>query len=236
MITLREHIRLMSFLHNGKTLDDYLKTSNEFDKIRFLAYFEDVYPVQENCVKVTGDEINKKIHWSIEDLVLGQFIMIEQIITGKTKLPDHLVDLEILKLIVRPSDDLVFDNENPEKEKQNAEDILNIDIRKAYYILDKYIKARNKTLFEDFSGVFYDANNEDDDEDETLEEKTSEMLFNQQWYWYGIVRMLSNEDIHKYEKTYMLPMRMVLPEMSYIAQRNKIESARQRQSAAMRKL
>ena len=62
------------------------------------------------------------------------------------------------------------------------------------------------------------------------------MLFNQQWYWYSIVRMLSGEDVHKYEQTYMLPMRTVLPEMSYLAQKSKIESANQRQQAAMRKL
>ena len=61
------------------------------------------------------------------------------------------------------------------------------------------------------------------------------MLFNQKWYWYSIVRTLANEDITRYSEIYMLPMSTVLPEMSYLAQRNKIESAKQRQSQAMRK-
>ena len=95
---------------------------------------------------------------------------------------------------------------------------------------------RNKILFEDFSGVFYEPNDDEEEEEETNTDKTSDMVFNQQWYWYSIVRMLAGEDIHKYSETYMLPMRTVLPEMSYLAQRNKIESARQRQQAAMRKL
>jgi hypothetical protein len=95
---------------------------------------------------------------------------------------------------------------------------------------------RNKTLFKDFSGVFYDAMEEDDEEEEIVEEKTAEMLFNQQWYWYSMVRMLANEDITKYSDIYMLPMGIVLPEMSFLAQRSKIENARKRQEQAMRKL
>ena len=161
--------------------------------------------------------------------------MLEQIITGKTKLPDHLIDLEIAKLIIRPKEDAVFDNEEPSKESDNQEDILNFDVRRVYYILNNYIENRNKILFDDFAGVFYDANDEEDEE-ESDDDGGSDVLFNQQWYWYSIVRMLSGEDVHKYEQTYMLPMRTVLPEMSYLAQKSKIESANQRQQAAMRKL
>jgi hypothetical protein len=112
-----------------------------------------------------------------------------------------------------------------------------MDVRECYWILTEFIKNREKTLFKDFAGVFYDA--PDDTEEESTqepEEKTSDMLFNQQWYWYSIVRMLANEDITRYGEIYMLPMTTVLPEMSYLAQRNKIESAKQRQSQAMRKL
>ena len=51
-----------------------------------------------------------------------------------------------------------------------------------------------------------------------------------------MVRMLANEDITKYSDIYMLPMGIVLPEMSFLAQRSKIENARKRQEQAMRKL
>ena len=181
-------------------------------------------------------ESDRNIYKDVESLVLGQFIMLEQIITGKTQLPDHLVDLEILKLIIRPKSDKVFDNEDPEKEKENQSYILNSDVRSVYHILNTYINKRNKTLFEDFSGVFYEPNNDDEVDEENDNSNTSEMAFNQQWYWYSIVRMLSKEDIHRYQDTYMLPMSVVLPEMSYLAQKNKIESAQQRQAQAMRKL
>ncbi len=235
MITFRQHIKLMNFIGSGKTTEDFIGSLNDIEKINFIAFFDEVYPVQENMLGDKKINKEKKVYSDVNSLVLGQFIMLEQIITGKTKLPDHLIDLEIAKLIIRPKEDAVFDNEEPSKESDNQEDILNFDVRRVYYILNNYIENRNKILFDDFAGVFYDANDEEDEE-ESDDDGGSDVLFNQQWYWYSIVRMLSGEDVHKYEQTYMLPMRTVLPEMSYLAQKSKIESANQRQQAAMRKL
>ncbi len=234
MITFAEHIKLMNYLGSGRTTEQFIRGLNDIEKINFIAYFDEVYPVQDNIVEDKDLKNTKNIYLNVNELVLGQFIMLEQIITGKTKLPDHLIDLEIAKLIIRPKEDEVFDNEDPKKESKNHNDILNLDVRNVYYVLNTYIENRNKILFKDFAGVFYEP--EDEDEELSEEESTSDMLFNQQWYWYSIVRMLSGEDIHKYEQTYMLPMRAVLPEMSYLAQKSKIESANQRQQAAMRKL
>ena len=234
MITFRQHIKLMNFLGSGRTTEDFILSLNDIEKINFIAFFDEVYPVQENMLGDDKIPSSKKVYTDVNSLVLGQFIMLEQIITGKTKLPDHLIDLEIAKLIIRPKEDAAFDNEEPHKESDNQEDILNYDVRRVYYVLNTYIENRNKILFEDFAGVFYEANDEEEEDDS--DENGSDMLFNQQWYWYSIVRMLSGEDVHKYEQTYMLPMRTVLPEMSYLAQKSKIESANQRQQAAMRKL
>ena len=234
MITFRQHIKLMNFLGSGRTTEDFILSLNDIEKINFIAFFDEVYPVQENMLGDDKIPSSKKVYTDVNSLVLGQFIMLEQIITGKTKLPDHLIDLEIAKLIIRPKEDAAFDNEEPHKESDNQEDILNYDVRRVYYVLNTYIENRNKILFEDFAGVFYEANDEEEEEDS--DENGSDMLFNQQWYWYSIVRMLSGEDVHKYEQTYMLPMRTVLPEMSYLAQKSKIESSNQRQQAAMRKL
>jgi len=224
----------MNFLGSGRTTEDFIASLNDIEKINFIAFFEEVYPVQDNMLGDNEIPSSKKVYTDVNSLVLGQFIMLEQIITGKTKLPDHLIDLEIAKLIIRPKEDEVFDNEEQIKESDNQEYILNSDVRRVYYVLNTYIENRNKILFEDFAGVFYEVS-EEDEKDES-DDSSSDMLFNQQWYWYSIVRTLSGEDIHKYEQTYMLPMRTVLPEMSYLAQKNKIESANQRQQEAMRKL
>jgi hypothetical protein len=233
MISLRQHIAMMEYIQSGGLPVDFISNMKPLEALEFTRSSDSTYPIKDNVKQPT---IKKKIYTNVEFLVLGQFIMLEQIITGKTRLADHLVDLEIAKLIIRPNNHEVFDNENPVVEKQNEEDILDCDVLQVYWILEKFIESRNKTLFKDFSGVFYDLKEEDDEEEEISQEKTSEIVFSQQWYWYSIVRMLANEDITKYGEIYMLPMSTVLPEMSYLAQRNKIESAKQRQSQAMRKL
>lgn len=233
MITLRKHIELMQYIQSGDTVSNFMGGMKPLEALDFSRESKNTYPIQENLKQ---PNTKKKIYTNIESLVLGQFIMLEQIITGKTKLPDHLIDFEMAKLLIRPSNHIVFDNEDPKQEKLNEQDILGMDVLEVYWVLDRFIQNRNKTLFEDFSGVFYDAPNEDEEEEQTQEEKTSEMLFSQQWYWYSIVRMLANEDITKYSEIYMLNMSTVLPEMSFLAQRSKIESARERQNQAMRKL
>lgn len=234
MISLRQHIDLMQHILSGGDIKDYIDKMRPLDGLSFVRASEKTYPIESNLLRPKD---LRGVRLNINSLVLGQFIMIEQIITGKTKLPDHLVDLELLKLISRPSHHNEFDNENPVEEKKNQERILDMDVRECYWILTEFINNREKTLFKDFAGVFYDAPDEEDEENnEDPEEKTSDMLFNQQWYWYSIVRMLANEDITRYGEIYMLPMNTVLPEMSYLAQKNKIESAKQRQSQAMRKL
>lgn len=234
MITFKQHIDMMSAVQSGKAPTDYANESmNTIERLDYYRDFTETYPINDN---VKTPKFNKNIYTKIEELVLGQFIMVEQIITGKTKLPDHLVDYEIAKLIIRPKNHDEFDNSDLEAERKNGEDILSYDVREVYWVLDKMIEDRNKTLFKDFSGVFYEPLNEENQEDKDDGEKTAEMIFNQQWYWYSIVRMLSKEDIHKYEKTYMLPMSVVLPEMSFMAQQSKIEAANQRKKQALSKL
>tara|TARA_R110000803_G_scaffold46673_5_gene97915 strand:- start:354 stop:1058 length:705 start_codon:yes stop_codon:yes gene_type:complete len=234
MITLQSHINSVRFLRKGNDVSDYLNQLNISDKLEYIRSVENTYPVESNLKQVKN--LNN-IYTAIENLVLGQFIMIEQIITGKTITEDYLVDFEILKLLIRPLKHEEFDNSDLSLERENEERILNMDVREAYWVLNKFISNREKVLFNDFAGVFYESDNSEiDDEPEDIEEKTSKEKFGQQWYWYNIVRMLSGEDIHKYEKTYMLPMSVVLPEMSFLAQKNKIESANQRQQEVMRKL
>ena len=234
MITLQAHIDSVSFLRKGNSVSDYINKLSISDKLEYIRSVESTYPVESNLKQVKS---LKNIYIAIDELVLGQFIMIEQIITGKTIAEDYLVDFEILKLLIRPLEHKEFDNSDPILERKNEERILNMDVCEAYWVLNKFINHREKILFNDFSGVFYEKDDEvDEDEQESVEEKTSKEKFGQQWYWYNIVRMLAGEDIHKYEKTYMLPMSFVLPEMSFLAQKSKIESASQRQEEAMRKL
>ena len=69
--------------------------------------------------------------------------------------------------------------------------------------------------------MFYDPKEETE---ETEEEEPTEADVNfHQWYYYSLVRMLAQEDVTRYDDIYMPPMKVVLPEMSYLSQKRKIE-------------
>lgn len=114
--------------------------------------------------------------------------------------------------------------------------ILSSPVQDIYSAIHQYLENRDFILFKQFSGVFYEIDDEEEEEEDKKEDKTSENLFHSQWYWYAMVRMLAKEDITRYNEIYMLKMATVLPEMSYIAQRDKIENAERRRQAAMNKL
>ena len=239
MITFRQHLEISKHSNKNNGILEYISTLSPEDRVRTTRDIMDTYPID---MKGDISEWTKKkfnIYTDIMELVLGQFIMLEQIITGKTKYTtDAENDLAIAQLILRPKHHNDFDNESTEDEGVNYEDILNTPVEDIYRILTKFLDNREFVLFKQFSGVFYEIPDEDEQEEEEEEKgnATAEQLFSQQWYWYSMVRMLAQEDITRYSEIYMLKMSTVMPEMSFIAQRSKIESARQRQGEAMRKL
>ncbi len=204
----------------------------------FVDAFEETYPIKDTMEVTKYLKDRFKCYDNVNDMVLGQFIMIEQIITGKVKFVNDIdMDLAIAKLLLRPISHDVFDNDNPAVEAQNEKIILECPVQDIYSLMTKFIKDREFVLFKQFSGVFYDPINEqEEDEDHMPVSPGADMAFNQQWYWYSIVRMLAQEDIRKYDEIYMLKMSVVLPEMSYLSQKNKIESAQRRQEAALRSI
>ena len=233
MITFQKHIEIQRLVEAGGDIAYFFnQLPTQVDQILFAEDLEDAYPVQD---KVRKPRFDKRIHYTVEDLVFGQFIMIEQILTGKAGLNNHQMDLELAKLLIRPKEDAVFDNEDGGKEIANEEDILSYDVREVYYVLERFVNRRNKTLFQDYSGVFYDPKSDEEEEDSTAEVDQG-ANFHQQWYYYALVRLLAQEDITRYNEIYMLPMKQVLPELSYLSQKRKIEEAEQRKQAALSKM
>lgn len=238
MITFREHIEISKYIEKNNTISEYIEQQAPEKRIDLVRRIAETYPLEKDIDSNLNTLKGKSVVKSVYQLVLGQFIMIEQIITGKSTYEYEAInDLELAKLIVRPDHHDIFDNGDDEVENQNEQDILNASVQDVYTVLQKFLKNRDLVLFEQFKGVFYEVPDEDEEDDEsTEEERTAESLFQQQWYWYSMVRMLAKEDITKYEDIYMLNMSVVMPEMSYLAQKNKIESARQRQQQALSKL
>ena len=237
MITFREHLKINKFIESDKNISGYLDSLDVADKIKAIRDISDFYPIKEDTNVFIETETRFNCFKDIDELVLGQFIMIEQIITGKTNyISSAHNDLELAKLVIRPKHHSVFDNEDISEELKNQNNILDTDVRQVYAVLQRFLNNRDYVLFTQFKGVFYEVPDDDEDEEEEVKEKTGESLFQQQWYWYSIVRMLAKEDITRYEEIYMLRMNLVMPEMSYIAQKNKIDSANVRQEQMTRKL
>tara|TARA_R110001592_G_C13060825_1_gene740976 strand:- start:529 stop:1242 length:714 start_codon:yes stop_codon:yes gene_type:complete len=237
MITFREHIDISKYTKKEDSFLGYINNLSPENRVILTRDIADTYPLNMSWNDSYSIHSKFKVYNEPMDLVLGQFIMLEQIITGKTKFETESDnDLALAELLIRPKNQQVFDNENIEKEKENREDILNTPVHEVYSVLGKFLENREFVLFKQFAGVFYETPDEELNEEDSDTDKTSESLFNQQWYWYSVVRMLANEDITKYEDIYMLKMSTVMPEMSFLAQKSKIESAEQRQQQAMRKL
>lgn len=216
-------------------IEGYLKEIDAIQKLKLYNSIEDTYPLKDSD-NITDYVLDNFTHYdSVFDLVLGQFIMVEQILTGKFKFSSPTdMDIELATYLLRPKEEKEYDNTDTEKELSNRNDIMNMPVQDFYNVLNKFLKNREIVLFKQFAGVFYEVPDEDEKSDEIS--TPIDASFNQQWYWYSIVRTLAQEDIRRYDEIYMLKMNVVLPEMSYLAQRNKIEGAKERASAAMNRL
>lgn len=241
MIDFKTHIRLFEEANSKSDTDTYLDSLDAVERLNLNRSIEQTYPIQDTAYVSDYIKEHFNVTETVESAVLGQFIMLEQIVTGKTTFSkDYQRDIAFAKLILRPKHHKEFDNSNLEDEIENEKNILSSPVQDIYSTINNYLDNRDHVLFKQFAGVFYEVrDDEEEDEEEELPtetNKTADALFRQQWYWYSIVRMLAKEDITKYEEIYMLPMRTVLPEMSFLAQRDKIESANKRMQAAMNKL
>lgn len=234
MINFSQHSRLAANSSSNADLQDYFDRLTPMERIKLKRSIDETYPLKESTVITDYIKDNFRFYIDVNDLVLGQFIMIEQIMTGKIEdLPEQKIDLEIAKLILRPKTDDLFDNEDQEKERANELMILKSPVQDVYNVITAFVENRDQTLFKQFSGVFYEEPDETTIDDDISHSPTPDALFNQQWYWYSIVRMLAQEDIRRYDEIYMLPMSKVLPEMSYLSQKNKLDAAQRRQEAAL---
>jgi hypothetical protein len=238
MITLRQHIELTGLIKDESALQTYLKSLGPVESVILSRQIQETYPLKK--IEVDYDSLPFKAHTKVFDLVLGQFIMIEQIFTGKEDIPKHLFDYAVLRLILRPKHHTEFDNTNKKEEEENSNAILDLDAQTAISVLADFVEDRNKTLFTEFAGVFYEVKEgeeeEEKKEDEETQESTFEYKFKEQWYWYNIVRRLGGENILNYDKVYMLKMEAVLPELSFLIQKAKVDKAQEFRNRAGRGL
>ena len=238
MIDFKTHIKLFKEFNSEKDIESYLNSLDVLDRLQTSRDIKETYPIDEKAAVTEYIFENFNVTLGVDQAVLGQFIMLEQIITGKTNFESqNQRDLEFAKLILRPKHHKEFDNENENDEKENEQNILSSPVQDIYSVVNTYLENRDYVLFKQFSGVFYEIPDEDEEtQEEDLDNKTNENLFHSQWYWYSMVRMLAKEDVTRYDEIYMLKMSTVLPEMSYITQKEKIDRVQTRRQESMNKL
>lgn len=150
------------------------------------------------------------IYYKPEEMVFGQFIGIETTLNSTVGMPNRL--LSLAKNILRPKGDILFDNEDTEKEELNTENILNHPCENIMRVVNKFTEARNEFVNVKYGGVFYRIPDEDDDEPDDSSVSNDDG----NWYWYSLIRTLSKENIHDYSNTIMLPMSEVAVEVAYL--------------------
>ena len=161
---------------------------------------------------------------SIDDMVFGQFIMMERSLTLNKEYNNALYGLATT--ILRPISDNVFDNTDYEKEIENTEKILN---SKAKDVINECVimsQKRNVYIKETYAGVFYKSSDEtqgDEDEDEPDEIDTLEEKFGRDFYWHALVHALANERFLDHEAILMMKMADVAPHLAFLRMKGLIE-------------
>lgn len=212
------------------TVENYYESLSVYEKLEAIRTFNKIRDAG------LGDETNSiygnyNVITNVESMVLGQFIMVEQIMNTQT----DTKELQVLNLIVRPKADKEFNYVNQEDEQKHSKEIAQLDAVEGIQIFNKFIASREETLFKKFKGVIYQEPDESITDEEKEPDNSPEAQFGRMWYWYSIIRELAGEDILRHDQVNMLKMSKVLVELAYKIQKGRIEYNRQRREEMMRK-
>lgn len=221
-----DYLEMTSYKNKGKYFTDKYGDNNKAKLAQLLTF-----------VGSESDELAKEytVYENIDDMVFGQFIACENALTKGLDM--HIV-LELIAIsVIRPASDEVFDNTDREKEVAHVSDLRKEDSTAVLNIVNDYIRARNYYVNHKYNGVFYKLKSDDDEEEVDLDEdeKSSEEKFADNWYWYAMIRSLTNEDILRLEDVLMLEMSTIAPELSYKRQKYMIDEARRKREEAIRR-
>jgi hypothetical protein len=221
-MTIQEFLEFRKQAIRG-TLDKYYESLTVHQKLEAIKCFE---KIGKEKVSKSGNSIyrNYNVITDVEQMVLGQFIMIEQVLQSQT----DTKELQVLNLIVRPKADKEFDYVDMEKEQAHSIEIAQLDAIEGIQVFNDFLESRENTLFSKFKGVIYQEPDPSMEEEEKVEDTSGEAQFSKMWYWYSIIRDLAGEDILRHDQVTMLKMSKVLVELSYKIQKGRIEYARWR--------
>jgi hypothetical protein len=228
-MTIQEFLEFRKQAIRG-TLDKYYESLTVHQKLEAIKCFE---KIGKEKVSKYGNSIysNYNVVTNVEQLVLGQFIMIEQVLQSQS----DTKELQVLNLIVRPKEDEEFEYTDMAREEKHSIEIAQLDAIEGMQVFNDLLDNRENVLFNKFKGVIYQEPDPSMEDEEKGEDTSGETQFSKMWYWYSIIRDLAGEDILKHDKVTMLKMSKVLVELSYKIQKGRIEYARfKREQSASR--
>jgi hypothetical protein len=228
------HIRLYDAV-SSDDYEEFVRNLGVMDKLEIMTARDEVYPLPKSPdperVKKMSEKYN--LYTNILSMKLGQFIMLESQIRSK-----NTRDEIIASLVIRPKDEMEYDNEDHEKEERILSEIMEEQLLDVHSVISTMMLNREYILFTKFSGVIYNRVEKDEEEEDLEEEndgKIGDDEFNSQWFWYRIVRDLAQEDIRRFNDIYDLRMSVVMVELAFLAQKSILENARMRAEEARQK-
>jgi len=169
-----------------------------------------------------ADEIHQKFktYVNIEDMTYGQFVVCETLLRAR-------MEGQLVALLARPKSEDKYSNEDAEAENIHLNNILEQEALECMGLVNEFIDMREKILLGKYEGVIYSRPPEKDEEEPEdmidFEGESPWDTFNEQWFFYQMTRNLAKGDFRRMDEIYDIPMRTILPELSYLSQKNIIE-------------
>lgn len=209
-------------------LEQFLKDISISERIDVMRAADRLDEGTFRAVDASSIAERYNVFTDILKMSLTQFILLEYAIK------DGFDEASIAKIIIRPKDEVEFDNTDQDKEEALISSIYEEDAMAVGYIIRSMMQNRDYVLFTKFEGVIYNKIEpiEGEDEEEESEEPDT---FNERWFWYSIVRALANEDLTKFQFVYDMKMSDVLVELAYRVQLAKRIEAERRAEEARRR-
>ena len=201
--------------------DEFIEEISPLEKLDIIRQLSEADDASFRTVDASSICDRYTVYTDVLKMSLTQFILLE------TSIKSLASESDIALIIIRPKDELEFDNTDQEKEEELISSIYEEDGMAISYIIKSMLNNREYILFTKFDGVIYNkVEKSDEDEDEEDEVVDSSIDFNERWFWYSIVRSLANEDLTKFQFVYDMKMSDVLVELAYrvqLAQKNENE-------------
>lgn len=215
--------RLFQAVVDGKS-EEFVASLTPAEKIEVIRSLDNDIDGKNGLFDASSMYEKYTIYTDVLKMTLTQFIYLEYALKAGRAFAN-----EVAAIIIRPKDEVQFDNTN-----QLAEENLSAMIDEEEYdgvsqIIQSMLRTRDYVLFTKFEGVVYNKLEPSEDEEE---EKTGDVDFNERWFWYSIVRTLANEDLQKFQFVYDMRMSDVLVELAYRIQLAKKTENEQRAEEA----